>query len=192
MVGNRRRRWRKMVQFEYDYADCRRQALIFGVVRPFHCSKFQVSRVLPDGCSSRRDQSTARAPPWPTCAPLSEGKLSTDLDAQVLIPRLSETPRRAQQYAGYMLRHFGRAGTERIFGPEHVKRHPDGSTEYIDIPESKFRELDQRVLHRATCGTLNDHDDHYQMIYGAASMALTPGSSPKRALASRLSMVRPV
>ncbi len=35
---------------------------------------------------------------------------------------------------------------ERIFGSEHVKRHPDGSTEYIDIPESKFRELDQRVL----------------------------------------------
>ncbi len=70
MVGNRRRRWRKMVQFEYDYADCRRQALIFGVVRPFHCSKFQVFRVLPDGCSSRRDQSTARAPAWPTCGPL--------------------------------------------------------------------------------------------------------------------------
>ena len=55
---------------------------------------------------------------------------------------------------------------ERIFGSEHVKRHPDGSTEYIDIAESKFRELDQRVLHRATCGTLNDHDDHYQMICG--------------------------
>ena len=86
-----------------------------------------------------------------------------------------------QQYAGYMLRHFGgpapaeylsrhpdeyvvavrlplrpadmprrpdgavdiEAFPERIFGPEHVKRHPDGSTEYIDIPESKFRELDQ-------------------------------------------------
>jgi hypothetical protein len=69
-MGNRRRRWRKMVQFEYDYADCRRQALIFGVVRPFHCGKFQVFPVLPDGCSSRRDQSTARAPPWPTCGPL--------------------------------------------------------------------------------------------------------------------------
>jgi hypothetical protein len=109
-----------------------------------------------------------------------------------------------QQYAGYMLRHFGgpapaeylsrhpdeyvvavrlplrpadmprrpdgavdiEAFPERIFGPEHVKRHPDGSTEYIDIPESKFRELDQRVLHRATCGTLKDHDDQYQMICG--------------------------
>ena len=109
-----------------------------------------------------------------------------------------------QQYASYMLRHFGgpapaeylsrhpdeyvvavrlslrpadmprrpdgsvdiEAFSERIFGSEHVKRHPDGSTEYIDIPESKFRELDQRVLHRATCGTLNDHDDHYQMICG--------------------------
>jgi hypothetical protein len=55
---------------------------------------------------------------------------------------------------------------ERIFGSEHVKRHPDGSAEYIDIPESKFRELDQRVLHRATCGTLKDHDDQYQMICG--------------------------
>jgi hypothetical protein len=55
---------------------------------------------------------------------------------------------------------------ERIFGPGHVKRHPDGSAEYIDIPESKFRELDQRVLHRATCGTLKDHDDQYQMICG--------------------------
>ena len=68
--GNLRRRWRKMIQFEYDYADCRRQALIFGVVRPFHCSKFQVFRVLPDGCSSRRDQGTARASAWPTCGPL--------------------------------------------------------------------------------------------------------------------------
>jgi hypothetical protein len=109
-----------------------------------------------------------------------------------------------QQYAGYMLRHFGgpvsaeylsrhpdeyvvavrlplrpadmprrpdgsvdiEAFPERIFGPGHVKRHPDGSTEHIDIPESKFRELDQRVLHRATCGTLKDHDDQYQMICG--------------------------
>jgi hypothetical protein len=133
-----------------------------------------------------------------------EGKLSTDLDAQVLIPHLSETRSRAQQYAGLMLRHFGgpapaeylsrhpdeyvvavrlslrpadmprrpdgsvdiEAFPERIFGSEHVKRHPDGSTEYIDIPESKFRELDQRVLHRATCSTLNDHDDQYQMICG--------------------------
>ena len=82
-----------------------------------------------------------------------------------------------------MLRHFG--------GPapaDYLLRHPDeyvvavrlplnpdyprgrydpgGSAEYIGIPESKFRELDQRVLHRATCGTLNDHDDQYQMICG--------------------------
>jgi hypothetical protein len=109
-----------------------------------------------------------------------------------------------QQYAGYMLRHFGGPAPaeylschpgeyvvavrlplrpvdmprhpdgsldievfpERIFGPGHVKRHPHGSTEYIDIPESKLRELDQRVLHRATCGTLKDHDDQYQMICG--------------------------
>ena len=55
---------------------------------------------------------------------------------------------------------------EWIFGPEHVKRHPDGSTEYIDIPESRFLELDQRVLHRATCSTLKDHGDQYQMICG--------------------------
>ena len=55
---------------------------------------------------------------------------------------------------------------EQIFGPGHVKRHPDGSTEYIGIPESKLRELDQRILHRATCGTLKDHDDQYQMICG--------------------------
>lgn len=52
-----------------------------------------------------------------------EGKLSTDLDAQVRIPHLSEPRRRAQQYAGYMLRHFG--------GPalaEYLSRHPD---EYV-------------------------------------------------------------
>jgi hypothetical protein len=55
---------------------------------------------------------------------------------------------------------------ERIFGPGHVKHHPDGSAEYIDVPESKFQELDQRVLHRATCGTLRHHDDQYQMICG--------------------------
>jgi len=68
--GNLRRRWRKMLQFEYDYAARWRQALISGVVRPFHCSKFQVFRVLPGGRSSRRDQSTARAPPGPACGPL--------------------------------------------------------------------------------------------------------------------------
>ena len=95
MMGNRRRRWRKMVQFEYDYADCRRQALIFGMVRPFNCGKFQVFRVLPDGCSGRRDQSTARAPPWQPGSAL-EGKLSTDLDAQVFIAHLSKTRRRAR------------------------------------------------------------------------------------------------
>ena len=55
---------------------------------------------------------------------------------------------------------------ERIFGPGHVKHLPDGSAEYIDVPGSKFRELDQRVLHRATCGTLRYHDDQYQMICG--------------------------
>lgn len=54
----------------------------------------------------------------------------------------------------------------RLFGPEHVKHHPDGSTEYIDVPASTFRELDQRVLHRARCRTLKDHDDQYQMICG--------------------------
>jgi hypothetical protein len=55
---------------------------------------------------------------------------------------------------------------ERIFGPEHVIRHPDGSADFVGIPESKFRDLDRRVLHRATCETLRDHDDHYQMICG--------------------------
>jgi hypothetical protein len=55
---------------------------------------------------------------------------------------------------------------ERIFGPEHVIRHPDGSADFVGIPESKLRDLDRRVLHRATCETLRDHDDHYQMICG--------------------------
>jgi hypothetical protein len=55
---------------------------------------------------------------------------------------------------------------ERIFGPEHVIRHPDGSADFVGIPESKFRDLDRRVLHRATCETLGEHDDQYQMICG--------------------------
>jgi hypothetical protein len=49
---------------------------------------------------------------------------------------------------------------------EHVIRHPDGSADFVGIPESKHRDLDRRVLHRATCETLGDHDDHYQMICG--------------------------
>ena len=55
---------------------------------------------------------------------------------------------------------------ERIFGSGHVIRHPDGSAEIVGVPESQHRELDQRVLHRATCETLKDHDDQYQMICG--------------------------
>lgn len=55
---------------------------------------------------------------------------------------------------------------ERIFGPEHVIRHPDGSADFVGITESMSRDLDRRVLHRATCETLGDHDDHYQMICG--------------------------
>jgi hypothetical protein len=90
--------------------------------------------------------------------------LSRHLDEYVVAVRLSfrpaDMPRRPDGSVDI------EAFPERIFGPGHVKRHPDGSTEYIDIPESKLRELDQRVLHRATCGTLEDHDDQYQMICG--------------------------
>ena len=91
MVGNRRRRWRKMVQFEYDYVDCRRQALISGVVRPFRCSKFQVFRVLPDGCSRKARSEHSKGAALADLRSASEGKLSTDLDAPVLIPHLPET-----------------------------------------------------------------------------------------------------
>jgi hypothetical protein len=55
---------------------------------------------------------------------------------------------------------------ELIFGPERVIRHPDGSADFVGISESEERALDRRVLHRATCETLRDHDDHYQMICG--------------------------
>jgi hypothetical protein len=58
---------------------------------------------------------------------------------------------------------------DRIYGPEHVRHLPDGSTEFADIPEAKHQEQDQRVLHRATCPTLKDHDDQYQMICGTRS-----------------------
>ena len=55
---------------------------------------------------------------------------------------------------------------EKLFGPEHVIRHPDGSTELVDVPEWKHREIDQRMIHRATCETLRNLDDQYQMICG--------------------------
>jgi hypothetical protein len=55
---------------------------------------------------------------------------------------------------------------EELFGPEHVIRHPDGSTELVDVPEWKHREIDQRMIHRATCETLRNLDDQYQMICG--------------------------
>jgi hypothetical protein len=83
-----------MVQFEYDYVDCRRQVLIFGVVRPFHCSKFQVFRVLPGGlfqqARSEHRKGAAPAGLWSAL----ENKLSTDLDAQVLIPHLAGNPQK--------------------------------------------------------------------------------------------------
>jgi hypothetical protein len=57
---------------------------------------------------------------------------------------------------------------ERIFGAEHVVRHPDGSTEIVGVPEWQLREPPgARVLHRATCETLRTlDDDAYQMICG--------------------------
>ena len=55
---------------------------------------------------------------------------------------------------------------EKIFGPEHVIRHPDGSAELVDVPEWKHREIDQRMLHRATCERIKDLGDLYQMIGG--------------------------
>ena len=56
---------------------------------------------------------------------------------------------------------------EKIFGPEHVIRHPDGSAELVDVPEWKHREIDQRMLHRATCERIKDLGDRYQMIGGS-------------------------
>jgi hypothetical protein len=55
---------------------------------------------------------------------------------------------------------------EKIFGPEHVIRHLDGSSELVDVPEWKHREIDQRMLHRATCETIKNPGDRYQMIGG--------------------------
>jgi hypothetical protein len=55
---------------------------------------------------------------------------------------------------------------EKIFGPEHVIRHPDGSAELVHIPQWKHREVDQRMLHRATCKVITDPGDQYQMIGG--------------------------
>ena len=54
---------------------------------------------------------------------------------------------------------------ERIFGPEHVVRHPGGSTELVDVPDWKLRPV-PRVLHRATCGALRTLGDEYQVICG--------------------------
>jgi hypothetical protein len=34
------------------------------------------------------------------------------------------------------------------------------------VPEQKHREVDQRMLHRATCETIRDPGDRYQMIGG--------------------------
>jgi hypothetical protein len=85
----------KWYYFEYDYVDCRRQALISGAVRPFRCSKFQVFRVLPEGCSrkarSEHRKGTALAAALRSAL---EGKLSTDRDAPVLVPHLPETVQR--------------------------------------------------------------------------------------------------
>jgi hypothetical protein len=96
--------------------------------------------------------------------PASAEYLSRHPDVYVIAVRLplrpADMPRRPDGSVDI------EAFPEQIFGPGHVKRHPDGSAEYIGIPESKFRELDQRILHRATCGMLKDHDDQYQMICG--------------------------
>jgi hypothetical protein len=54
---------------------------------------------------------------------------------------------------------------ERIYGPEHVMRHPDGSIELVDVPEWKLRPV-PRVLHRASCESLLVLSDEYQVICG--------------------------
>jgi hypothetical protein len=55
---------------------------------------------------------------------------------------------------------------ERIFGPEHVVRHRDGSAEIVNVPEPELGEPPgTRTLHRATCETLASlDDDQYQMM----------------------------
>jgi hypothetical protein len=57
---------------------------------------------------------------------------------------------------------------ERIFGPEHVVHHRDGSTEIVNVPEWQLREPPgTRILHRATCETFQTlDDDEYHMICG--------------------------
>jgi hypothetical protein len=54
---------------------------------------------------------------------------------------------------------------ERIFGPERVVRHPDGSVDLVDVPEGMLRPV-PRVLHRATCESLRELGDEYQVICG--------------------------
>ena len=59
----------------------------------------------------------------------------------------------------------GQTIPERIFGPEHVVRHPDGSMELVNVPKWKLRPV-PRVLHRASCETLQTLGDEYQVIAG--------------------------
>jgi hypothetical protein len=65
--------------------------LIPGVARPFRCSKFQVFRVLPDGCSRKARSEHRKDADLADLRSALKGKLCTDLDAQVLIPHLPET-----------------------------------------------------------------------------------------------------
>jgi hypothetical protein len=48
----------------------------------------------------QRDQGTARASAWPTCGPLWRASSATRLDAQVLIPLLSETAEGGEEQQG--------------------------------------------------------------------------------------------
>jgi len=54
---------------------------------------------------------------------------------------------------------------ERILGSDHAVRPPGGSVEYAGAPEPPRRPA-PRVLHRATCGTLQAPAEDCQMICG--------------------------
>lgn len=88
--------------------------------------------------------------------------LASHPDGYVLVVKLAFTPAEMPRNPDGSV--DIEAFPERIFGSDHVVRQPGGSVEYVGVPE--LLRPAPRVLHRATCGTLQTPAGDCQMICG--------------------------
>ena len=89
--------------------------------------------------------------------------LASHPDGYVLVVKLAFTPAEMPRNPDGSV--DIEAFPERIFGSDHVVREPSGSVEYARGPGPTPRPA-PRVLHRATCGTIQTPAEDCQMTCG--------------------------